>query len=91
MCSTVIGGSIQGIGALDRRTEMYEMLQNSFADISDYIAYLNKKGMIPEYPKGLIEAAYTIAGGNFGWFNVIMHNVDQKMEDSSVKRNRIYF
>jgi hypothetical protein len=87
LCSTVIGGSIQGIGALDRRTEMYEMLQNSFADISDYIAYLNKKGMIPEYPKGLIEAAYTIAGGNFGWFNVIMHNVDQKMEDSSVKKD----
>lgn len=87
LCSTVIGGSIQGIGALDRRTEMYEMLQNSFADISDYIAYLNKKGMIPEYPKGLIEAAYTIAGGNFGWFNVIMYNVDQKMEDSSVKKD----
>lgn len=90
LCSTVIGGSIQGIGALDRRTEMYEMLQNSFADISDYIAYLNEKGMIPDYPKGLIEAAYTIAGGNFGWFNVIMHNVDQKMEDSSVKKETGY-
>lgn len=90
LCSTVIGGSIQGIGALDRRTEMYEMLQNSFADISDYIAYLNNKGMIPEYPKGLIEAAYTIAGGNFGWFNVIMNNVDQKMEDSFVKRQTGY-
>lgn len=90
LCSTVIGGSIQGIGALDRRTEMYEMLQNSFADISDYIAYLNKKGMIPEYPKGLIEAAYTIAGGNFGWFNVIMNNVDQNMEDSSAKKETGY-
>jgi len=90
LCSTVIGGSIQGIGALDRRTEMYEMFQNSFADISDFITYLNKKGMIPEYPKGLIEAAYTIAGGNFGWFNVIMHNVDQKMEDSSVKKETGY-
>lgn len=86
LCSTVIGGSIQGIGALDRRTEMYEMLQNSFADISDFIEYLNKKGMIPKYPEGIIEAAYTIAGGNFGWFNVIMHNVDQKMEDETVKR-----
>ncbi|MCW6078091.1 hypothetical protein [Clostridium sporogenes] len=86
LCSTVIGGSIQGIGALDRRTEMYEMLQNSFADISDFIEYLNQKGMIPKYPEGIIEAAYTIAGGNFGWFNVIMHNVDQKMEDETVKK-----
>lgn len=87
LCSTVIGGSIQGIGALDRRTEMYEMLQNSFADISDFTEYLNKKGMIPEYPEGIIEAAYTIAGGNFGWFNVIMHNVDQKIEDETVKKD----
>lgn len=87
LCSTVIGGSIQGIGALDRRTEMYEMLQNSFADISDFTEHLNKKGMIPEYPDRLIEAAYTIAGGNFGWFNVIMNNVDQKMEDETVKKD----
>jgi hypothetical protein len=87
LCSTAIGGSIQGIGALDRRTEMYEMLQNSFADISDFIYFLNKKSMIPEYPKGLVEAAYTIAGGNFGWFNVIMHNVDQKMEDNTVRKD----
>ncbi len=90
LCSTAIGDSIQGIGALDRRTEMYEMLQNSFADVSDFIAYLNKKSMIPDYPKGLIEAAYTIAGGNFGWFNVIMNNVDQKMEDSSLKKETGY-
>jgi len=87
LCSTVIGGSIQGIGALDRRTEMYEILQNSFADISDFTEYLNKKNMISEYPKGIIEAAYTIAGGNFGWFNVIMHNVDQKMEDKTIKKD----
>ncbi len=86
LCSTVIGGSIQGIGALDRRTEMYEMLQNSFADIVDFTEYLNKKGMLHHYPEGIIEAAYTIAGGNFGWFNVIMHNVDQKIEDETIKK-----
>lgn len=87
LCSTVIGGSIQGIGALDRRTEMYEMLQNSFADIYDFIEYLKGKDMIPNYPNGIIEAAYTIAGGNFGWFNVIMHNVDQKIEDTNIKKD----
>lgn len=87
LCSSAIGGNIQGIGALDRRTEMYEMLQNSFADISDFIDYLNKKDMIPKYPEGLVEAAYTIAGGNFGWFNVIMNNVDQKMQDDTVKKD----
>ncbi len=87
LCSTAIGDSIQGIGALDRRTEMYEMLQNSFADISDFIDYLNKKGMIPEYPKGLVETAYTIAGGNFGWFNVIMHNADQNMENDTIRKD----
>jgi len=87
LCSTVIGGSIQGIGALDRRTEMYEMIQNSFADILDFTEYISKNEFIPEYPKGIIEAAYTIAGGNFGWFNVIMHDVDQKLEDETVKKD----
>lgn len=85
LCSTVIGGSIQGIGALDRRTEMYEMTHNSFADISDFMKYLKNNKMINEYPKGLVEAAYTIAGGNFGWFNVIMNEVDQRLLDPSVK------
>lgn len=86
LCSTVIGGSIQGIGALDRRTEMYEMTHNSFADISDFMKYLKDNKMISEYPKGLVEAAYTIAGGNFGWFNVIMNEVDQRLLDPSVNK-----
>ena len=83
LCSTVIGGSIQGIGALDRRTEMFEMHQNSFADISDFISYLKDKSMVPSYPAGMVEAAYAIAGGNFGWFNVIMANVDDQLSSGS--------
>ncbi|KAJ51228.1 hypothetical protein BD780_003484 [Clostridium tetanomorphum] len=83
LCSPVIGDSIQDIGALDRRTELYEMTQNSFADISDYIAYLQSEGVAPKYPDGLIEAAYTIAGGNFGWFNVIMASVDEYLKNNS--------
>ena len=79
LCSTVIGGSIQGIGALDRRTEMFEMHQNSFADITDFISHLNENNMVPRYPEGMVEAAYAIAGGNFGWFNVIMANVDNQL------------
>jgi hypothetical protein len=81
LCSPVIGDSIQGIGALDRRTEMCEMVQNSFADIADFIDYLEQENFIQPYPEGLVEAAYTIAGGNFGWFNVIMANVDQYLQE----------
>lgn len=82
LCSPVIGDSIQGIGALDRRTEMCEMVQNSFADIVEFTGYLTDKDINKyKYPDGLIEAAYTIAGGNFGWFNVIMANVDQYLND----------
>lgn len=82
LCSPVIGDSIQGIGALKRRAEMCEMVQNSFADIVEFTDYLAKNNINSyNYPKGLIEAAYTIAGGNFGWFNVIMANVDQYLND----------
>ncbi len=82
LCSPAIGDSIQGIGALNRRTEMCEMVQNSFADIVEFTDYLTKNNInIYNYPKGLIEAAYTIAGGNFGWFNVIMANVEQYLKD----------
>lgn len=82
LCSTVIGDSIQDIGALNRRTEMCEMVQNSFADIVEFTYYLSKNNINSyNYPQGLIEAAYTIAGGNFGWFNVIMANVDQYLKD----------
>ncbi|MGM0502103.1 MAG: hypothetical protein ACQERJ_06205, partial [Bacillota bacterium] len=35
------------------------------------------QGEIPDYPEGLVEAAYIIAGSNFGWFNMIMNQVDQ--------------
>src|SRR5262249_8038187 len=28
------------------------------------------------YPDGLVEAAYAMSSGNFGWFNVAMANID---------------
>ena len=74
LCSPVIGYHIRGIGALERRVPMCELRNNTFADISDFITDLEEN--LKEYPNGLVEAAYTIAGGNFGWFNVIMAEVD---------------
>lgn len=82
LCSTVIGDRIQEVGALNRRTEMCEMVQNSFADIIDFTDYLSKNNINTyKYPDGLIEAAYAIAGGNFGWFNVIMALSDEYLND----------
>ncbi|MCK8828260.1 hypothetical protein MWH25_11000 [Natroniella acetigena] len=77
LCSPAIGDQFEGLGALDRRNEILEIEQNSFADITDYIEYLKKDEQVFDYPEGLVEAAYTIAGGNFGWFNMIMGSIDQ--------------
>ena len=33
--------------------------------------------LLRPYPAGLVEAAYMMSGGNFGWFNVVMAAVDQ--------------
>ena len=76
LCSPVIGYHIRGIGALERRIPICELRTNTFADISDFMEQLKADGKISTYPNGLVEAAYTIAGGNFGWFNVIMAEVD---------------
>lgn len=76
LCSPVIGYHIRGIGALERRISICELKNNTFADISDFMNHLKEDGRMSSYPDGLVEAAYTIAGGNFGWLNVIMAEVD---------------
>ncbi len=53
-----------GIGALERRIDICELQNNTFADISDFMKYLKEDGKINFYPEGLVESAYTIAGGN---------------------------
>lgn len=79
LCSPVIGYHIKGIGALERRISICELKNNTFADISDFMKHLKEDGKMRSYPEGLVEAAYTIAGGNFGWLNVIMAEVDHLM------------
>lgn len=83
LCSPVIGYHIRGIGALERRIDICELQNNTFVDISDFMKYLKEDGKINSYPEGLVEAAYTIAGGNFGWLNVIMAEVDQRIAGKS--------
>ncbi|HCW03796.1 MAG TPA: hypothetical protein DGK91_04195, partial [Clostridium sp.] len=79
LCSPVIGYHIKGIGALERRIPICELKNNSFADIADFMNELKKDGKMNSYSEGLVEAAYTIAGGNFGWLNVIMAEVDYRI------------
>lgn len=81
LCSTGIGDQIRALEALDRRGEIIEISQNSYADIADYVKYLQDKKMLRTYPAGLLEAAYTIAGGNFGWMNVLMAYCDQYLDE----------
>lgn len=76
LCSPVIGYHIRGIGALERRISICELKNNTFADVSDFMNHLKEDGKMNPYTDGLVEAAYTIAGGNFGWLNVIMAEVD---------------
>ncbi|WP_342556972.1 hypothetical protein [Lysinibacillus sp. FSL P4-0201] len=80
LCSPAIGDQIRSLEALDRRGDKLEITQNSYADISDYIESLQKQGKVRQYPEGLVEAAYTIAAGNFGWLNVVMAHCDQYLD-----------
>ena len=77
LCSPLLGQQLREIQSVARRFELVELEHNAFADVSDYVASLLKQGKLAfDYPTGLVEAAYAMSGANFGWFNVVMANVD---------------
>lgn len=78
LCSPAIGDELREIESTTRRFEIVELANNAFADVSDFVKTLEDEGKLTEkYFPGLVEAAYAMSGGNFGWFNVIMANVDE--------------
>jgi hypothetical protein len=82
LCSPAIGDELREIKSTARRFEMVELSNNAFADVSDFVRTLVSQGRLGEqYPTGLVEAAYAMSGGNFGWFNVIMANVDGALRE----------
>jgi hypothetical protein len=77
LCSPLLGQQLREIQSVARRFELVELEHNAFADVSDYVGQLrNERKLAHDYPTGLVEAAYAMSGANFGWFNVIMANVD---------------
>jgi hypothetical protein len=87
LCSPAIGDELREIQSTARRFELVELSQNAFADVSDFVKTLAEEERLQEnYPKGLVEAAYAMSGGNFGWFNVIMANVDGRLRDLRSER-----
>ncbi|MFM8443395.1 MAG: hypothetical protein ACKN9W_08650 [Methylococcus sp.] len=77
LCSPLLGQQLREIQSVARRFELVELEHNAFADVSDYVGQLKAdRRLAHDYPIGLVEAAYAMSGGNFGWFNVIMANVD---------------
>ena len=77
LCSPAIGNELRDIRSTARRFEMVELSQNAFADVSSFVQLLKDDERLTEtYPDGLVEAAYAMSSGNFGWFNVSMANVD---------------
>lgn len=77
LCSPLLGQQLREIQSVARRFELVELEHNAFADVSDYVAQLKAERKLAfDYPTGLVEAAYAMSGANFGWFNVIMANID---------------
>ncbi len=77
LCSPLLGQQLREIQSTARRFELVQLEHNAFADVSDYVGQLKENRKLRfDYPLGLIEAAYVMSGANFGWFNVIMANLD---------------
>ncbi len=77
LCSPLLGQQLREIQSVARRFELVELEHNAFGDVSDYLGQLRYARMLSfDYPTGLVEAAYAMSGANFGWFNVVMANVD---------------
>ncbi|MEZ6152874.1 MAG: hypothetical protein R3C09_22475 [Pirellulaceae bacterium] len=86
LCSPAIGHELREIRSTARRFELVELSQNAFADVSDFVKLLKNEGRLTHaYPDGLVEAAYAMSGGNFGWFNVVMANIDQVIDGRRIK------
>lgn len=82
LCSPVIGHELREIQSLARRFDLMELQANAFSDVSDFVRKLAEQGRLSaKYPEGLVEAAYSMSAGNFGWFNVIMANVETKLQE----------
>jgi hypothetical protein len=82
LCSPAIGDELRELQSTARRFELVDLTPNSFADVSDFVERLRSSGRLQQkYLPGLVEAAYTMSAGNFGWFNVIMANVDGLLRD----------
>ena len=84
LCSPLLGRQLREIQSTAPRFELVELENNAFADVSDYVAKLEEQRKLAhKYPTGLVQAAYVMSGANFGWFNVIMANVDVILDDFS--------
>lgn len=82
LCSPVIGHELREVQSLARRFDLMELQANAFSDVSDFVRKLGEQGRLSAtYPQGLVEAAYSMSAGNFGWFNVIMANVETKLQE----------
>lgn len=80
LCSPAIGDELKEVESTNRRFEIIDLDPNAFADVSAFVNGLAEEGqLLKSYPQGLVEAAYMMSGGNFGWFNVVMSAVDQAL------------
>jgi hypothetical protein len=84
LCSLAVGDLLKQVRAIERRTQRHELRTNAFTDVEAFFDYLRDHRStvwqsIQDYPSGLKEAAFFAANRNFGWFNVIMHDVHSNM------------
>ena len=86
LCSPAIGDELREIQSTARRFELAELQSNAFSDVSDFVQTLADDGRLGEsYPQGLVEAAYAMSAGNFGWFNVVMASIDERLRDKRAR------
>lgn len=77
---------LREIQSTARRFELTELQSNAFSDVSDFVQALSNEGRLAEsYPQGLVEAAYAMSAGNFGWFNVVMASIDERLRDKRLR------
>lgn len=89
LCSPAIGEELREISSTARRFELVDLEHNAFADVSDYVASLkNNNRLIQSYERGLVEAAYAMSSSNFGWFNVVMANIDEVLNNFRISQEK---
>ncbi len=75
LCSRAVGAKFDEISSTERRVDVVVMEKNRLEDVQLYVHQLKEQYSAVNYFPELLNSAFFATDRNFGWLNVLMHDV----------------